>query len=58
MVKKWQSGTRYENFGEKEYRKFCEKINNDDRLNYGQKANLCRWLSELLGGINDNSITK
>ena len=55
MILKWQAGKHYENFGEKEYRKYREAINNNEKLSYAEKADLCGFLSTHLANINDNS---
>jgi len=36
----------YENFGQKEWRDFKDKVNADDYLDYSEKADLCSRLSE------------
>lgn len=50
---KADAGTFYENFGEKEYRKFREEINNSE-LSYGKKADIAGYLSEKTGWITPN----
>ena len=44
-----------ENFGEKDYREYREKINSEDNLSTAQKANLCSFLSDELNNIDINS---
>ena len=45
----------YENFGEKELRKFNALINQDDELDYAERAELSAYLSEMLLSINDKN---
>lgn len=46
----------YENFGQKEYRQFKDKVNEDDSLTYGEKADLCDRYSEMVGFVNSLEI--
>jgi len=45
----------YENFGEKELRKFNALINQDDNLTYAERAELSAYLSEMLSSIDDKN---
>lgn len=49
-------GNFYENFGQKEYSKFREEINNNDILSYGDKADICGYFSEITGHITPQTI--
>ena len=42
----------YENFGQKEYRQFKDKVNADDSLGYSEKADLCDRYAEMVGFVN------
>lgn len=41
----------YENYGQKEYRKFRDKVNMDDNLSCAEKAHLCAELSEKINNL-------
>lgn len=41
-----------ENFGEKDYRIFMDKVNQNNDLSYAEKADLCGYLSEYLSYIS------
>jgi hypothetical protein len=54
-IKLAQQNKITENFGEKDYREYREKVNSEDNLSVAQKANLCSFLSDELNNIDINS---
>jgi len=46
----------YENYGQKEYRKFKDRINADNNLNYSEKAELCAYYTEKASRIDQGGV--
>ena len=51
---KANNGDFYENFGQKEYSKFRESIDDNEILSYGSQSDIAGYLSEMCAQITPN----
>ena len=56
LINKAKRTGLYEDFGQKEYRAFRDKVDNDDRLAYAEKVELCSRFSERVSSITDEDL--